>query len=110
MGLNTFVAGYRVDTLTNRSVFIQPISHLLQIVLPFNRMKRREMHQDLAVDPQVKEQPDVGLGESTLLFVREVETYERAASISRVPGLKILIAVEFKQKLLHVVQAHRFRF
>ena len=89
---------------------VQYVPHTLQIVLPFNRMQSRTVHQNLTVYSEMEKQSYVGFDQSVLLLVGQIEPGERGASIFRVLGLESLVAVEFKQKLLHVVQAHQSRF
>ena len=57
--LDALVAGGGIDALAHRAVELEPLAHALEIVVPFDLVQGREMHQELAVHTQHVEQADV---------------------------------------------------
>ena len=49
----------------------------LEVVLPFDLVKRSKVHEDLTVDSKVKQLADIGLNERRCLFFGEVKWLER---------------------------------
>ena len=78
VGVDAFVAGHRVDPFADRAVGRDAVAHPLQVVGPRDLVQRGEVHQDLAVDPEVVQEPDVRRDERGALVVGELVAGERA--------------------------------
>ena len=59
----------------------------LEVVLPFDLVKRSKVHKDLSIDSKVKQLADIGLNERRCFVFGEVIWFEHCVTVFFVGGL-----------------------
>ena len=90
----------------NRAMFFYAFTHQLQVVKPFNTQEGSIVHKNLTVNTQHIKQADIPFTQGFALFFAQIKLTDKSFKIIVISCFYLVVAIEFVQELLQIIEAH----